>query len=67
MAEVVTVDEFRDAVRAWVQTRDSARRELAARFDASLSTVDRWWLGTNSPHPLLRVAVVEWIREQKAP
>ncbi len=62
MAEVVTDEAFRAAVKNFVQARDGNRLKLAREFEVALSTVDRWWVGTASPHPQLQAKVVAWIR-----
>lgn len=53
--------EFRAAVKQFVQSHDTARKELAREFEVSQGTVDRWWLGTATPHPLIQKRVMEWI------
>jgi hypothetical protein len=54
-------DLFKEMVKKWVQHHDTARREMARQFSVALSTVDRWWIGTASPHPLLKQQVMKWI------
>lgn len=54
-------DLFKRAVKEYVQSKDTARVELAAAFEVSMTTVDRWWLGTARPHPLLINQVMKWI------
>jgi hypothetical protein len=69
MAEAVTVEEFRAAVKAWVQSNNGNRQALAAFMELGglQSLIDRWWIGTATPHPLLQAKVVRWIAEQKTP
>lgn len=56
--------EFRAAVKTYIQARDGNRVGLAREFEVASTTVDRWWLGTASPHPTLQRQIVEWIRKQ---
>lgn len=58
------MDTFREAVRAWVQSRDTAREDLAKAMEVSISCVDRWWLGTATPHPILQGVILTWIRQR---
>ena len=58
--------DFRAAVKAWVESKNTARHELAHEFEVSLGTIDRWWIGTATPHPLLQAQVMMWIRARAA-
>jgi hypothetical protein len=53
--------DFRRAVRLWVQSRDTARKDLATAFEVGQSAVDGWWIGTATPHPTLQDQVLAWI------
>lgn len=56
-----TYADFRTAVKAWVQAHNLNRQDLAGAFEVSQSTVDRWWIGTATPHPLLQAQIRTWI------
>lgn len=59
-----TYDDFRRVVKEYVQSHDEARKKLAVEFEVAQSTVDRWWMNTATPHPLLQKQIVTWIKEQ---
>lgn len=60
--ETMDMSEFRLYVKTWVQSRDTNRNDLAREFEVGLSTVDRWWIGSATPHPRLQAQVVAWIK-----
>lgn len=57
--------DFRAAVKKWVQSKDCARTDLARQFEVAQTTVDRWWLGTATPHPRIQAQVIEWIHARQ--
>lgn len=58
--------EFQTAVKAWVEYKDAARRELCEAFEVSIPIVDRWYYGMNAPHPILQGVILTWIRQRLA-
>lgn len=58
----VTYAAFRRAVKEFVQSRDTARRELADEFEVAPATVDRWWMGTATPAPALQEQILAWLQ-----
>jgi hypothetical protein len=54
-------NKFREIVRKWVQAHNCNREALAVHFEVAPSTVDRWWIGTATPHPTLQTQIIEWI------
>lgn len=57
--------DFRAAVKQFVQSKDSARMELADFVEAAPTTIDRWWLGTVTPRPATIEQVMKWIKAQR--
>ena len=54
---------FRATVKKFVELHNETRIHLARQFEVSPSTVDRWWLGTATPHTLLQTQIIKWIEE----
>jgi hypothetical protein len=61
-----TSPEFRKTVKDWVQAKDAHRDDLAREFEVAPTTVDRWWLGTATPHIRLQLQVMKWIKSRAA-
>lgn len=57
-----TYDDFRLLVKTFVQSKDTARKELATYFEVGQSTVDRWWMNLATPPPLLVKQITDWIK-----
>lgn len=56
---------FKDTVRQYLNNFPMAATLLSEKFEVSKSTVYRWANGVANPHPMIKKAVVNYLKEFK--
>lgn len=57
-------DTFTEIMHYALERYGFKAKQIAEKFEINSSTVGRWALGANKPHPLVRPLIVDWLKEQ---